>query len=253
MQFAVGITTAPRERPTFAECYQSVLGTGFTSPYVFADAYTPPGVEDRLVVRPNTLAKPVLPVVGTRYGAWRNWLQSLADLLHAEPDAEGILLVQDDVRFCRGVKDFLADGHWRLSGSGLVALSLSFAYRGIAQNRGLNDISINRAVLAGAWALLFPREVAQAILVHPLCQDAPKAWHTKFRDPVMAKGIDSAVGRILLQMGYKFHAYRPSLAQHFGEASTINTSGPLTGNRATHSWHGVEAVAADLFRVPVVT
>ena len=249
MKIAVAMTTAPREKPTFAESYQSVRDAGFEDVFVFSDGWNVGG-DERITVRPATIAPPRFEVEGPFYGAFRNWVQSLDDLLTAEPDADAVLMLQDDVRMCKGVREFLEDGAWRLQDVGIVTLCTSWAYRGICRERGLNRIDLNRTVIAGAWTLLIPRDVAEAALDHELSQQKT-GWHWRFgADPARAKSIDTYIGTVMIDLQKAVYGYRPSLAEHIGETSTIHGTARLTGNRATLSFAGVDADASEVMRGP---
>ena len=77
--WAVGVTTAPRTKPTLERSLQSLAEAGWPNPHIFAE----PDVEI-----PRQFGTLNVTRRGTRLGAFPNWLLSLSELVMQQPRAE---------------------------------------------------------------------------------------------------------------------------------------------------------------------
>lgn len=233
MKIAVGITTAPRKKRTLDQSYRSVANAGFDRIHVFAEPGSDVTKVPNPVVRPHTVS-PNRFKAKAKFGAWRNYVQSLADLLHAERDASAVLMVQDDVTLVRGTRAFLERDLWPSANTGGVMLVPSVVYKRITDRPGCCPIQTqrDRKFIAGAWAWIFPRHVVEQMLRHNLAQNW-KGWYNKtIAEPERKKGIDTWIGHILTEMGKNTYFYNPGLGTHMGETSTLQ-NGHLKGNRVS--------------------
>lgn len=180
MQWVVGVTSAPRPEPTLERTLASLERAGFDERYVFNDAQ--------------------------RRGAWPNWLKALRSLVAVGADT--LLVCQDDVVFCRGLRAYLERTLWPGDGPrgaepGRLALCSPYCptpYRQEQrgwhrQNRGWH--------LVGALCWAIPRTAALAMLADLRSLEADRR-------------IDARVGQWAVRTGRSVWYHFPSLAQHIG-------------------------------------
>jgi len=186
-KWAVGITSAPRKNPTLARCVRSVQRGGF-DPIVFAEPGTETAdVDAEIVTRPE------------RLGCWRNYVQTLRDLLERFPEAQAVMIVQDDVVFAPELREFLESELWPSTKVGCVSLYTpnypSYEEHHNGSQPGL--LKVNHRHLIGACAMVYPRETVRKILGHPLAND----WKGVSKgpsqpDPAKKKAVDTWVGYV---------------------------------------------------------
>jgi GT2 family glycosyltransferase len=231
-EFGVGITTAPRPEYTLAKSTASIVAAGFTSPIIGIE----PNSETRRLPGGCELIQRK-----ERLGAWRNFRQTMRDVLTLRPNADAIVMFQDDVVLADHAADFLRHDLWPSPKIGVVSIYGPTVYE--HKVHGCRPI-IGR-FLVGACALVFPRAVAESMLKHPKLQDwrgAPKRIEP---DPAKKKAIDTFIGHAMHLMGKRVCYYTPSLAQHFAKRSALG-HGDNTGNRRSHLFVGGSAF--DLFK-----
>lgn len=212
--WSVGVTTAPRavstqrydamaqERgfrsgPAIEWTLESLANAGWDDITVFAEtkSHKPESGYSRWIERPQPL------------GSWKNWRASLHQLMNDRPDADVFMLCQDDVIFCRGLREFLDATLWP-DDTGIVSLYCSARY-----SAGSGLIPLSRHVFWGALALLFRKETVEAVLKQHLGKEE-------------GNRIDVRLGSWCTQQRRKMWVYTPSLAQHTGEyRSTLQHGG----------------------------
>jgi len=230
---AAAVTTAPRPGMTLLpRCVASLLETGFERPLVFAEPDSP---------MPAWIGEAAEVVQWRRrLGAWRNWLHALQETLRRRPAAEAVLMVQDDVVFCRRLPEFLEGDLWPSLRCGVVQVSVSRAYRN--QPRGLSLLPARSAAdLAGAWACLFPRHVAYQVVAHGLTRGWQGHPRLTIHNPVQKCGIDPFIGRTVTGLGYEVWLYNPSLGDHDSDCSCLGHGPSHSGNRNALAFIGQEA------------
>lgn len=237
-RFGVAITAAPRTPETLTDCVESVVASGFDRIHLFAEP------ETRFEGLP-VLAYPNIE----RMGAWRNFIQALRGVLQVEPDAEAIVMLQDDTILCQDVRPFLEKDLWPSQNTGLVIISTPRIYgnanRFQRDSSGLVELKGNdKKYLAGAWGFVFPRAAAEGIVNHRMSSMLTpwKGWHSRtIPELARKKGIDTFVGHVLADLGKDVFAYVPSLGDHIGQ-STIGHGAP-NGKRAAAQFIGRDASA----------
>ena len=224
--WAVGVATAPREKPTLSACLDSLFFNNFE-----VSVYAEPGSE-------LPVGRPVRIVQNEkRKGCFHNWVSMLRDLLETNPSADRILTVQDDAAFAPGVKSFLESQPWPLEPFGMVSLYTAGHYQS-ARPSGL--IEIGGRPFWGACAMLFPREVAEAIASHPLADSWQGSKDKAAGRPHLVANLDTFIGRVLDAMGLKIGAFNPSLSQHVATTSSLRNGG---NGRKSGKWRRALKVA----------
>lgn len=174
MHWAVALTTAPRPVPILKRTLASLKRSGFDDVRVFDDA--------------------------GRKGAWPNWLEAVRTLLEQHPEADALLLCQDDAVLCRGLRAYLDRTLWPGPAAALCSPYCPGPYR--KRQSGWHE-QRRGWYLVGALCWAVPRQAAEAIL----------------RDlgSVQArKRIDARVGKWAAATGRTVWYHTPSLAQHLG-------------------------------------
>lgn len=176
MDYAVGVTTAPRPTPTLDRTLASLRRAGWP----------------HCDVLPDTRCR----------GAWRNWIEGLQALLRRYPHADAYLISQDDVVFCDRLRDYLRRTLWPAEPASVALCSLftPAAYRvprlgWHTQRRG------RHLVAAQAWVI--PPESARAIVADLGSVEA-------------SKHIDNRIGEWAERNGRMPWYHMPSLAEHIG-------------------------------------
>ena len=152
-----------------------------------------------------------------RIRAFGNWWLGLQELYIRSPTADRYLMVQDDVVFSRGVREYLENTPYPES-----------AYCNLCtypQNHDDNRLGWYRAPSGdrvrwrgyGAQALLFDRNAIRVLLSRE-CPD----FAFKPEDPSKGhQAIDGAVVSKLEMFGVLEHVHNPSLAFHIGVESVM--------------------------------
>ena len=214
--WAVGITIAPRERPTHNTTIDSFIEAGWDSIHIFAE----PGVviDDKHSHFPITQRK-------EKFGAWKNWFTALKNLVEFYPDADCYGIIQDDVIFCKGIRKFLEATLWPAPDVGVCSVFTPSHYT----NEVAGWYKNNRGgKLWMAQTYFFPPEGAISCLNHPRCVEWKKD-----------RQIDNAVGFWARSTKMYPYYFSPSLAQHIGHASTLwSKNNKANGRRAASDFVG---------------
>lgn len=208
-EWAVGVTTSPRREPTIHRTVDSLKESGFF-PTVFAE--------------PGSFVDVDAPVVQRtfRHGCWKNYVETLRDLLSLKPDAQAIAVFQDDIVICKNVKDFLEHDLWPGLRTGAVSLYSAEEY----ESQGVVGIDKRGFMVLGLCAVVYPRDVAHR-LVHEFGHDW-RGCHCKTSyvdDVTKKKAADTWVSSSLKAMGRDVFHYRPSLVQHISDVSSVGHGG----------------------------
>lgn len=219
MKWAVGVTAVPeRKCEMLPRTIESLRRTGFDEIRLFMDgsrSYS----EWEFLACTVSLRYP-------RIRAFGNWWLGLQELYIREPHADRYLMVQDDVVFSRGVREYLEavqypeSGYCNLCTYPQNKSDVQGWYRAPSGDRyswrGF-----------GAQALLFDRTAIRALIgkEHPdfaFKPEDPKKGH---------QSIDGAVVGKLESFKIMEHVHNPSLASHIGTESTM-------GHRPQPEMHG---------------
>jgi len=224
--WAIGLTTAPREKSTIARTAASFCAAGWDSEsiHVFAEP-------DSLI--PKALSFGRITTRASTMGAWPNWLLSLTELTLREPHADAYLMIQDDAVFCNGLRAYLEKNLWPSNQLGVVSLHT-------ASHFARSDLSgfFRTTVGWGAWGAMgyvFPNASARALMRHPLVVN-----HRNRGRSDGLHNVDSVVGEWCKRTGLDFYMHAPSLCQHTGYTSTLWEKNSLEGRRSASDFPGEE-------------
>lgn len=221
----VAVTTAPRQNCTLNECIESLRVCGW-EPIVFAE---PESTESdaKTIVNPR------------RLGVWHNWLHSARwSLEHST--ASLIMTVQDDSLFHIDSKVFVEQILWPDKHVGFVSLYTPKHYS--IGKSSIKPVGVNRIVtrsLWGACALVWPREVLEKVVEHPIAKKwsgaRPRSGNKaviqrRLENPHTIANSDTAIGKILNAMRRTMWFVDPSPVQHIARYSSIS-HGDNSGRR----------------------
>lgn len=208
VELAIGITTAPRQRPLLAQQLVSMFAAGCPSPIeIFAE----PGTA-RI-----TTSEAGLAVDGwlwrespERLGCWPNWLRA-ADWLLTHTEAPYIMICEDDVEFCPAAFTALYAGiNQQHADVGVYSLFNPIHNYLEASRLQLGWHALNdRGEPWGTQAMCFPRKSLE------------RALHEIDRTP--DKGTDHLLWAQFQRLSLKWYTHAPSLVEHLGVgASSIS-------------------------------
>ena len=204
-KWAVGVTTAPRKKPTLARTLESLLHAGWQSPILFAEPDSIiSGSNHEIVWRTEKL------------GAWPNWYLGLVELYQRSPEADAYLMVQDDVLFCRNLRSYLEAELWPEEQVGVV--SLYNPLKVDRTTRGFERYS-SQGGLPCALALVFPNTAARLLLA-----DMKVLLHRRRGPTIGRRLVDTVVGQWAERSKWGAYLHWPSLCQHIGETTTVGTA-----------------------------
>jgi hypothetical protein len=204
-EWAVGVTTAPRIRPTLEICLDGLVGAGWERPHLFIDAAV--RIPERYAHLPYTYRE-------EKVGAWPAYFLALAELLMRRPRADAYMIVQDDALvFDReSLPRYLGRVLWPGAAPGLVSL-----YCNGPDGADRPGWHIAAGVpTSGPVALVFPRDLAKAFVT-----DRDVFEHRW--DPIEAAA--TSIGDLIPFWAHD-HSLpiwfpTPSLVQHIGDTSTL--------------------------------
>jgi hypothetical protein len=206
--WAVGITTAPRNRPTLDWTLDSLVRAGWEPSRIFEDGTTT--IAPRHAQRPVSTREPAL-------GAWPSYYLGLSELVLRHPDVDAYFMVQDDVVFYdrQDLRAYLEDVLWPTDPPGVISLYCSAAYT----RPDSGWFSPPERWVWGALAFIFPKELARAFVADP------HVLAHRWSHPTHGlRAIDGLIGGWTEYHRIPVHYPCPSLAQHIGDASTLWTA-----------------------------
>ena len=254
--WAVCINAATRPISSLQETIDSVLSEDWTNITVFAepDTETASGA-CRTIQRPETVSPRIFDMLGPagRFGAYQNFVQSMADMLVLHPDATAFLYVQDDVIFAPGTKELLERDLWPSQRTGIVSpYCPNFkGYR--AETPRLKRI--NDRNLMGALCYAMPREAVEEMLRLPLVQ----TWKGGVRQTLVGhnrKALDAFAGHAMAALNRKVFFYTHSMCEHYSpRGNSLGNSSVGNGNNIGYrrEFSQVKERPVDHFPAPWVT
>ncbi|WP_165070055.1 glycosyltransferase family protein [Paludisphaera rhizosphaerae] len=234
--WAVGVTTAPRRRPTLDGCLDGIVRAGWDAPRLFLDGTV--RIPARHAHLPTSWREEAV-------GAWPAWFLSLTELIVQRPEADAYLMIQDDVALHdhEPLRDYLERVLWPGDRPGLVSLF----HIGPEATWGWRlNVDPNRL---SAQALLFPPDLARALVADPTVVRAVLDSSADHHTP-----IPDVLNIWLARRSIDCWHTTPSLVQHVGDVSAIWDEAALTSDRRA-PWFtgGVDeafALEEDLARFP---
>jgi hypothetical protein len=212
-RWAVGVTTAPRRRPTLETCLDGIVRAGWNEIRLFLDGAV------RVPARYNHLS---LTWREQRIGPLPAWYLALSELVHQEPQADAYLILQDDVVLYdrESLRAYLEGVLWPGDRPGLLSLFYT----------GQETIPGWRCTPGewhwGAQAFLFAPGIARALL-----SDADVVRTSLTASVSCHIPIPEVVCDWIQRTGIDVWHPCPSLAQHIGNTSTIWPTAAITGGR----------------------
>ena len=214
------VTTAPRRDCTLQQSIDSMVVAGF-NPVIFAEP------ESTKVSSCQTVRNK------EKKGVWYNWLQACEYALE-QSNANVIMTVQDDSLFHPDCKTFSEKILWPRKDCGFVSLYTPKHYSFVPKFKTKKkDVGVNRVwtrSLWGACALIWPREVLQAVMEHKVTKTwlgAPTKSRSKSvmdkrrADPTLVQNSDTALGKIMNQMKRSMFFVDPSAVEHISQWSVV--------------------------------
>jgi hypothetical protein len=217
--WAVGVTTAPRKEPTLARTLGSLAAAGWPNPRLFAEQGS-----DIPTSFGGSVTWRTPPI-----GAWSNWFTALGELYQREPQADAFLLIQDDVVFVQGLRDYLEVELWPDERTGVVSVYTSAMY--VPQRPGFAQLR-HSVGLIGALALIFPPSAVRSLL-----SDAFALRHS-LNERNGQRDIDQVIAHWSLRTKRPLYVHSPSLGQHIGQTSTVWEGAHASGHRRAGDFPG---------------
>lgn len=212
--WAVGLTTAPRKNSTLAATLQSLAQAGWPDVRIFAE----PGVLLCLEHSAGVTQR------DEPLGAFPNFYLGLAELIMREPRADAYLMVQDDVLFARGLRDYFEETLWPRPSVGVISAYCPSHYSH-RRSSGYRIVSHGWHTW-GAQAYVFPSASARRLI-----SDLQVVDHRRIGPAEGLRNVDSVVGAWCLRRGLPYYVHIPSLAQHVGHTSTLYPTASASGRR----------------------
>jgi hypothetical protein len=224
LSWMVGITTAPRRRPTIRYCIDSLRRSGWPRAFVFADGCEPHDGRDIPEGKEITWISR-----STNVGGWSNFVLAAQELVHRNPDADGYLMLQDDALLARysGLRSYV-DRVMRTIGAGSIA-SLYCCDIDLKPSCGWDRSTL--AMQRGAQGFAFGGEAMRRFVADPITRPWEGPWHNNGARPLEQRGIDGNIGRWAYQRGVPLWLPTPSLIWHLGETSTLWPGASMIGIR----------------------
>lgn len=213
-KIAVGMTTVPARRTTtLPDTLASLRRSGFTSLRLFVDGAVRDSETAGCTWRMEFGCEVTLRT-GPAVRTFGNFALSLGEVYIREPKADLYLMVQDDVQFCGGLRDYL--DRVKLPEDGYCNLYTVPANQRLCPS-GLKGWFRSNQLGKGALALLFTREQVKTLfLTRPFVEKpnavGPRAW----------SATDGGVVNAMRHNGVREYCHSPSLVQHTGRESTMD-------------------------------
>ncbi len=214
-EWAVGVTTAPRNPSTLGMCLDSLHAAGWPEARLFIDGN---------VEVPNSELRMSITRRDPQIGAWPSYYLALGELMMRSPGADAYMLVQDDVVLFQhaSLREYLERVLWPGRRPGIVSLFCSRAYR--QEKPGWHKLK--QSLVWGGQLLIFSHDAAQRIL-----SDEHVVAHRLQPGKAGLANIDGLIGEWAARTNTPVYLPTPSLAQHVGQVSTLWPRTRAYGNR----------------------
>ena len=221
-EWAVSVTTAPRQSPTLDRCLSSIVAAGWPQPRIIVDGNVE--IPDAWNSFPITRREPQM-------GAWPSYFLTLTEMMMRQPRADAYMIVQDDVVLFEheSLRSYLESVLWHHCTPGIVSLFCSKAYA--REKPGW--YRLDRNLVWGGQALVFSREAAIRFVADPLT-----VRHRFSEGDRGLANIDWLVGEWAGDTDTPVHVSTPSLSQHIGHVSSLWPNSKAFANRSAESFAG---------------
>jgi len=227
--WSVAVTTAPRRVPTLENTLRSLEAAGWSRDDVtiFAEPDSP--VPDGWRVER----------AAEMLGAWKNSLRAVETALRTRPDADAVLLLQDDVELSAGLKTLL-ESLAIPADAGLVSPYCPTVYAPDNGAAGLFPVQPGKFKglpwfgLVGALTVAMPRAAAEQLVADE--------WVRSYE---WDRWVDGVFGHWCHRARRRPYFHFPSLAKHTGTTSTLHGSATATGHRQANTFS--DAIDAEQF------
>lgn len=194
MDWAVGITTAPRKRLFLDATWNSARAAGWESAVAFAEPGSP---------------QPELPGLSyvthrEKQGAWRNWRGLLTHLARRADECELVMMIQDDVAFRPGLRKFLEETVSPTERTIYSPYTCNYFRNYFSKRQGWVSFKPGFAMI-GALTYVFNRDTL-LWLERTLPQEVKRNQH-----------IDAYLGLAMKEARLPIYTHIPSLAQHLAD------------------------------------
>lgn len=250
MRWQVGVITVPaRRNDLLPQTLSGLDRAGFSRPRLFVDGEDPDAHESWehwLPFHGLTFRSPAV-------GCWANWFLSLSELYLRDPAADFYHISQDDVLYCRDVREYCEafpgfarpDGFWSersylnlWTGDSPPALGNP----DLAAAHGRDGWFRSNQLGCGALALVFPNAGVRTLLASRFMINRPN--DERDNPERQSRNVDGSISEALCRSEplrnrepWTEWCHRPSLVQHAGEVSSI--SGRRWAGGAT-DWPGAD-------------
>ena len=223
--WAVGMTLAPRKNPTHNETLRSAKIAGFDNIHLYMDGKVE--VDDEFKDYPVTLREPAL-------GPWKNWITTLKELYDTYPDRDAYAIFQDDVSFCKNVREFAEKTLWVNSDRhmGVASFYSPSHYERTIPGWYKRNVGIT---LRPAVTFVFSPTNVESVLSY----FERNPWKRK-------ANIDNAIGQWGRHTKRYPYFFSPSLCQHIGHTSVISPWKSIKGKRKSYKYVGEDFDAMEL-------
>jgi len=158
-------------------------------------------------------------------GAWRTWIDGLRELIAGNPACDAVLMVQDDARFCAGLRDYLERTLWPAREVALCSPYCPAPY----QRAGAGWHEVRQGwYLVGAVCWAIHPQVARRII-------------EEMEGVTARQRIDAHVGQWAEKAGKSVWYHTPSLVQHVGLGNSALGDPSVDPMRAAADFIGEEA------------
>jgi hypothetical protein len=171
-------------------------------------------------------------------GHFRAYMEALRYTLQHDATADAYFIVEDDVVFCRGLREYLERTLWPGSVE-RIALCSPYCPKAYRQRRlGWDSSGSGRGWrLAGSQAWIFPPQAVWAVLA----EVAPVASR---------HNADWEIGKWATATGRRIWYHTPSLAQHVGLGNSVLGDSLVSDIRLAGDFIGEDGDAMDLLGGP---
>ncbi len=233
MDGIIGVRIAPRKISTYDLTLDSLAETGWCSGYLF--------VEPGITIEKKYKKQFKVVKRRKRLNCFKNLYEGLKQMRKEKPKATYYGMVQDDVLFCKGVREYYESSLMSssvLMNAGVVSM---FTHRRYAKPNHFGWHLVDKGrYLEMAQTFFFSPEAVDSVLEFFPHAEESNMFKYDFTD-------DNRIGWWARENGFSIYYHTPSLAQHIGHASACWEKQPLAvWKRSSWDFVGEEFDLANL-------